>query len=177
MHWSFFYIHPTQVVLFYSYFPPGFLPGGFASLQRCSACFDMPSNPKIMFSRVCPILPKSQKSWKGPSVTTSRSPGRADPSFLAIKPLGTLPAAGHVLAKIPFYTGFTKRGGPPGKKPLLAKIMIFMIFTCHYSDMHDARASWQRAGVRQKEKIFRGVKFSFGRRQEGMKMSRRLDLG
>jgi len=42
-------------------------------------------------------------------VTTVRSPGRADPSFLAIKPLGILPAAGLGFAKTLNYYGFTKR--------------------------------------------------------------------
>jgi len=36
-------------------------------------------------------------------VTTGRSPGRADPSFLAIKLQGTLLAAGPGFARIPFY--------------------------------------------------------------------------
>jgi len=42
-------------------------------------------------------------------VTTVRSPGRADPPFLAIKPLGFLPAAGLGFAKTLNYYGFTKR--------------------------------------------------------------------
>jgi len=42
-------------------------------------------------------------------VTTVRSPGRADPSFLAIKRLGILPAAGLGIAKTLNYYGFTKR--------------------------------------------------------------------
>jgi len=44
-----------------------------------------------------------------PIVTTGRSPGRADPSFLAIKLQGTLPAAGPGFTRISFYTGFTKK--------------------------------------------------------------------
>jgi len=39
-----------------------------------------------------------------------------------------LPAAGHVLAKIPFYKGFTKRGGPPGKKAVFGKNGVFHHF-------------------------------------------------
>jgi len=49
-------------------------------------------------------------SWGVLIVTTGRSPGRADPSFLAIKLQGTLPAAGPGFTRIPFYTGFTKKG-------------------------------------------------------------------
>jgi len=39
-----------------------------------------------------------------------------------------LPAAGHVLAKILFYTGFTKRGGPPGEKAVFAIFGLFRLF-------------------------------------------------
>jgi len=74
-------------------------------------------------------VPKPGKTHKGASVTTSRSPGRADPSFLAIKPLGTLPAAGHVLAKIPFYTGFTKREGGPCQNATFGKNHDFHDFS------------------------------------------------
>jgi len=42
-------------------------------------------------------------------VTAARSPGRADPPFLDMELLGSVPPAGLQMAKIPNYFGFTKR--------------------------------------------------------------------
>jgi len=85
------------------------------------------------FCHFCHKVAKAQKGPKWPSVTTGRSPGRADPSFLAIKRQGTLPAAGHVLAKILVYTGFTKREGAPWQKGRFATKRVLTRFQACYS--------------------------------------------